>query len=123
MPPNQREAKIPNTIDRAFYNCTSLINITIPESVTSIGGSAFYNCTSLININIPDSVTSIGDGAFRYCNNLTSLKFENPNGWYCKKYSWVTRENIPSEALQNPENAAKYLKDTYCDCYWERKTT
>ena len=51
--------------NNAFYNCYSLTQINIPDSVTSIGGYAFYSCYSLTQINIPDSVTSIGGSAFR----------------------------------------------------------
>ena len=43
----------------AFYNCTSLADVTIPDSVTSIGNSAFSSCSSLTSVTIPDSVTSI----------------------------------------------------------------
>lgn len=45
-------------------------------SVTSIGNSAFYKCTGLTSITIPDSVTNIGNGAFRNCSGLTNINFE-----------------------------------------------
>lgn len=43
----------------------------IRDSVTSIGKVAFYECTSLESIEIPDSVRMIEDGAFLHCINLT----------------------------------------------------
>ena len=45
-------------------DCTSLTNVTIPNSVTSIGSYAFVFCTSLTSVTIPNSVTSIGEAAF-----------------------------------------------------------
>ena len=57
----------------AFSDCRSLTSITIPGSVTSIGGGAFYGCTGLTSITIPDGVTSIGDYAFYECTGLTSI--------------------------------------------------
>ena len=42
--------------DYAFYECSSLTSITIPQSVTSIGYNAFYGCSSLISVNISDLV-------------------------------------------------------------------
>ena len=59
--------------DSAFYNCTGLMSITIPDGVTSIAASVFYNCTSLMSITIPDSMTSIGGKAFEDCTNLTTI--------------------------------------------------
>lgn len=44
------------------------------EGLTSIGNYAFYNCTQLTNITIPNSVTSIGDYAFYNCDNLAIMK-------------------------------------------------
>ena len=57
----------------AFGYCSSLTSVTIPDSVTTIGNDAFYSCSSLTSVTIPDSVTTIGDYAFENCNSLTSV--------------------------------------------------
>lgn len=57
----------------AFYNCTSLESITIPNRVTSIGMGAFFGCISLENITLPDSTMSIDSDAFLGCISLESI--------------------------------------------------
>ncbi len=61
----------------AFYCCTNLVSITLPDSLTRIDGEAFYCCTSLAFIEIPDGVESIGGCAFEGCITLTSINIPN----------------------------------------------
>ena len=57
----------------AFEGCSGLTSITIPEGVTSIGYAVFYDCWRLTSITIPEGVTSIGSNAFSNCSGLTSI--------------------------------------------------
>ena len=86
-----KKTVIPNTVKgiapSAFKGCTGLTSITIPNSVTCIGGfydidlmdyfGAFQGCTGLTSITIPSSVISIGGGAFFGCTGLTSITIPN----------------------------------------------
>ena len=61
----------------AFYQCSSLINAEISENVKYIGDSAFRGCTSLINITIPLGITYVGSYAFSGCSGITTLTLES----------------------------------------------
>ena len=81
----------------AFYNCSGLTNITIPDSITSIGRSAFNGCSSLASITIPDSVTSIGDNAFYCCDSLKEVHISDISAWftfYFDNFSAIPFSNV-----------------------------
>ena len=65
----------------AFSGCTGLTSITIPDSVTSIGYGTFSGCTGLTSITIPDSVTSIGNYAFSGCTGLKEVHISSVEKW------------------------------------------
>ena len=63
-------------------NIPSVVSYNGEEySVTSIGEKAFYNCSGLTSVTIPNSVTSIGDRAFAYCSSLTSVHIIDIAAW------------------------------------------
>ena len=60
-----------------YLNGQEIIDLVIPDGVTSIGNYAFSNCTSLKSVTIGNSVTSIGNSAFVECEGLTSVIIGN----------------------------------------------
>ena len=97
---NNKTLKVAFIGGGAFYSCSSLTSVTIPNTVRSIGRSAFGGCSGLTSLDIPNSVTIIGEYVFDNCSSLTSITI--PNGvtsiknfafWGCKSLKSVTIPN------------------------------
>ena len=88
---------IPNSVtsieNYAFDGCSGLTSITIPNSVTSIGVSAFNGCSGLTSVTIGESVTSIGGWAFRNCTGLTNVVFNAENCKTMDSYDYPVFKN------------------------------
>lgn len=68
---------VTSVVNYAFQNCSALTKVTLSKSLTAVNNYVFNGCTSLTSITIPDSVTSIGDSAFNGCSSLKSLTIPN----------------------------------------------
>ena len=59
----------------AFFKCSTLELLFIPEGLTAIGDFAFSYCSSLRSISLPSSLTSLGQGSFHRNSSLVSIHF------------------------------------------------
>ena len=66
---------------RAFWGCTTLTDITIPDSLTSIGAGAFSGCSSLKSITFGSGIASIGEAAFFRCDDLEDVYVTDLEAW------------------------------------------
>ena len=94
---------VPSDINGNAYTVNSMrgvINVVVPNGVTSIGSNAFGSCSSLMSIAIPDSVTSIGFQAFYGCSSLTSITFNGTTAQWnaiSKGANW--KNNVPATVV------------------------
>ena len=61
----------------AFYDCSGVYSLVIPNTVTTIGKNAFNFCNGLTSLTIPSTVTTIGTGAFSDCSSLQFVTIQN----------------------------------------------
>ena len=88
----------------AFSNNTSLVNVTIPSSITSIGQSAFNGCKNLSSLEIPNSVTKIESNAFSGCSGLRYICLGNGLTDMSTGFSWNSYTNLAELII------GKYIK-------------
>lgn len=87
---------------KAFLECESIVNVTIPESILTVGSrafescsrlkrvtflkhsqaaaihaQAFMNCTALVEIVLPENLETIAEYAFLGCRSLTHIILPN----------------------------------------------
>lgn len=64
--------------DNAFYKCSGLKSLTLPNGLTEIGDGAFWECRNLTSLALPSSLTSTGryiSSPFLHCNQLNDVRY------------------------------------------------
>ena len=79
--------------EAAFWSCSSLKSLTLPNGIEEIGKECFYGVSKLSQITLPDALTSIGEGAFSGCG-VTNISI--PDG-----VEVIPKESFSSSKLQS----------------------
>ena len=103
--PNKTDVFGANIVSNTYDAVRGCWVIKFDGKVTTIGNYAFYNCSGLKSITIPDSVTSIGSSAFKGCK-LTSVYITELSAW-CK----IDFKNNDSNPLSNYIKTNLYLNN------------
>src|ERR1043166_3601326 len=89
----------------AFFYCEGLTNLTMANGVTSVEANAFAECWGLSVVTIPASVTSIGENAFYDCHGLQAFTVDGLNSSYCS-VNGVLFNKSQTTLVQCPETRA-----------------
>ncbi len=98
----------------AFSDCTSLTSVTISDGVTEIGDRTFDDLTSLTSVTIPGSVTSIGENAFSDCTSLTSVTIPD-SVTEIGEYAFFNCANLTSVTI--PDSVTEIGGGTFLYCH------
>ena len=106
--------------DWAFYECYSLASITFPKGLTTIGEYAFEHCYSLTSITLPEGLTTIGYQAFTYCVSLVSVTFPETLT-IIDDFAFDGCESLISVTL--PASLISIGADAFDGCIYNHRTT
>ena len=86
---------------RLFVDGEEVVELVVPEAVTTIGSFAFAGCSSLTSVTIPATVTEIGASPFIDCGALTAMTVASDNPYYdsrdsCNAIIWTATSTLVS---------------------------
>ncbi len=110
----------------AFYKCSNITEVQIPESVATIGRSAFYQCSKLRNVNLPSQLKEIADYTFYECTVLTlptlpqTLKSIGRSAFYKCALANATGEDTDNDVLVIPDSVETIGDFAFFGCGYVR---
>ena len=96
-----------------FEDCTALREVTFGEGITRIPSYLFYK-SGLETITIPETVTTIGGGALRRCTNLTEINL--PDSLTTIEGSYAFSENPKLTEITLPQNLETIGERAFSNC-------
>jgi hypothetical protein len=96
---------------RSFAFCSGLVSIVIPNSVTTLADESFEGCEGLTSVTLGSSVTAINYYAFSGCTNLTTVANLNPVPQNIENSGVFSEINLNACTLKVPETAIDLYKD------------
>lgn len=119
-------------IGRGAFSLSTLTEVNIPNSVTSIGINAFRMCYSLEKVTMTDAVTSMGYQAFAVCSKLKEINLSDnieviPLGCFswCDSLKTITLPHalrtIKDEAFKGTHNLKTITCMAWTQTTWENE--
>ena len=84
-----------------FWNCSNLLSVTIPASITYIGDEAFYNCPQLATIYCLGTLVPTNYGDMK--NNITAYVPIGCTSVYKSAYGWRNLNIQPAVRVSHKE--------------------
>lgn len=87
------------------FSTVPLVNVTMPNSITSINDMAFTGADALESVHIPQNVSHIGIQVFGWCHSLTGFTVDE-NNLFFKTIDGVLFDYLGETLIAYPENRA-----------------
>lgn len=95
-------------IDAYAFKNTGITEVSIPETVTSLGANVFYGCKSLTTAYVPGTIASPGDNMFQSCSALRKVTLaEGLTKIGGNMFRDTNIEEIIIEGMERDENTPK----------------
>lgn len=97
-----------------FFNCSNLVSISLPNTITKIGNRTFSDCSKLCEIRIPQGVTEIEEFTFSYCKSLSTVIFHDSVEIIA---NYAFRDDISIMEIELPRYLKTLGKSVFTGCF------
>jgi len=104
--------------DYLFYQNATILNVTFPSTLKTIGMAAFKGATQLYSILLPSSLLSLGTDAFSGCSQLSSVTWTNRSTASLTTIGNNAFEGCPFAQIDLPASLTEIQSRAFADCLY-----